>query len=391
MVQVRGRIGKRATQSGLRPTSRSEHGDIFRHQNRTSSTKAVHPTQISQPSEPVGLSLKQSKLIASLGQSLQDPLSTIQVCLESFAQPSNLPPTAQSDLLTVALADIAYLQFLVNELLTYFEDNQDANQKTCVIHQPTVSLQQAPHKPLAILGHELRTPLVAIKICLESLELRPTSELDQLQAPQLDYQAQMLAMALADVNRLRTLLQSFLRLSRLQQASQGYQPEPVNLTQVAEILISGLQTKQDLVPKIHIELPHKLPAVYANEEWLTEVLQQLIDNACKFTDSAGEITIRTQCSPHPGTECLGCHPSSPPSEMLTVVVADTGCGIPQQQLKAIFDCFYQVEGALRRTVNGAGIGLTICYQLVERMGGHIWAQSQGNGCGTEFCFTLPIA
>ena len=76
--------------------------------------------------------------------------------------------------------------------------------------------------------------------------------------------------------------------------------------------------------------------------------------------------------------------------MLEVVIADTGCGIEPNRLETIFDRFHQEEGFLRRAVGGAGLGLSICRQLVRQLGGQIWATSLGKGQGSQFYVTLPL-
>jgi signal transduction histidine kinase len=115
--------------------------------------------------------------------------------------------------------------------------------------------------------------------------------------------------------------------------------------------------------------------VRADGEWLVEVLVKLLDNACKFTDSDGSITM--QVTRHSPTH-------------LQVTVADTGRGIEPNRLKAVFDRFYQEEGALRRTTGGTGLGLAMCRQIIEGLGGTIWAESAGKDQGSQFHFTLPI-
>jgi signal transduction histidine kinase len=107
-----------------------------------------------------------------------------------------------------------------------------------------------------------------------------------------------------------------------------------------------------------------------------EVLSKLLDNACKFTDPQGKVTI--QASRNGG-------------QMLEVTVADTGRGIEPDRLETVFDRFYQEEGALRRTTGGTGLGLAICRQIVHGLGGQIWAESAGKDQGTQFHFTVPSA
>jgi hypothetical protein len=115
--------------------------------------------------------------------------------------------------------------------------------------------------------------------------------------------------------------------------------------------------------------------VRADGEWLVEVLAKLLDNACKFTTSKGKISIKA---------------GSNGGSMLEVTVADTGRGIEPNRLEAVFDRFYQEEGALRRTTSGTGLGLAICRQIVSGWGGEIWAESAGKDKGSKFHFTVPI-
>ncbi|HIK44735.1 MAG TPA: histidine kinase, partial [Leptolyngbyaceae cyanobacterium M65_K2018_010] len=76
---------------------------------------------------------------------------------------------------------------------------------------------------------------------------------------------------------------------------------------------------------------------------------------------------------------------------LQVTVSDTGRGIEPSRLDAVFDRFYQEEGALRRTTGGTGLGLAMSRQIIEGLGGTIWAESAGKNQGSRFHFTLPIA
>jgi signal transduction histidine kinase len=78
-------------------------------------------------------------------------------------------------------------------------------------------------------------------------------------------------------------------------------------------------------------------------------------------------------------------------KMLEVIITDTGRGIEPNRLEAVFDRFYQEEGALRRTAGGTGLGLAICRQIVKGLGGQIWAESAGRDQGSQLHFTLPIA
>ncbi len=238
------------------------------------------------------------------------------------------------------------------------------------LNQQLEGLERTRSNLIAITGHELRTPLSTIQVCLESLANEPDMppELQQV----------MLSTALSDAERMRKLIQDFLTLSRLESGRINSNPEPLALQECVDLSLSRVRTQPSDTqnPKIKIQLPPDLPLVKADGEWLVEVLAKLLDNACKFTPSDGQITIAAQ----PLTE-----------KMLEVNVTDTGRGIEADRLETVFDRFYQEEGALRRTTGGTGLGLAICRQIVQNLGGEIRATSPGKDQGSTFYFTLPIA
>lgn len=227
---------------------------------------------------------------------------------------------------------------------------------------------------IAITGHELRTPLSTIQVCLESLASEPDMPL-QLQQT-------MLQSALEDAERMRKLVQDFLTLSRLESGRIEWNLESLSLQECVDLALSSVQSHYGGSPcaALKVKIPAKTPLVRADGEWLVEVLVKLLDNACKFTDSKGTIII--QAKPYP---------ENPPETMIEVIVADTGRGIEPDRLETVFDRFYQEEGALRRSTGGTGLGLAMCRQIVTGLGGEIWATSQGKDQGSQFHFTVPIA
>ncbi len=235
--------------------------------------------------------------------------------------------------------------------------------------QQLEALDRTRSNLVAITGHELRTPLSTIQVCLESLASEPdmAAELRQV----------MLSTALTDAERLRKLVQDFLTLSKLESGRVEWNPEPLSLRECLDLGLSHLHARQRQaeLPEIRIALAEDLPLVRADGEWLVEVLAKLLDNACKFTNPQGTVTIDAHCH----------------EQSVAVVVADTGRGIEPNRLETVFDLFYQEEGALQRTTGGTGLGLAICRQIVRRWGGQIWAESEGKDCGSRFHFTVPLA
>jgi DICT domain-containing protein/signal transduction histidine kinase len=236
------------------------------------------------------------------------------------------------------------------------------------LNQQLEALERTRSNLIAITGHELRTPLSTILICLESLNQEPDMPLEMRKV--------MLDTALEDAERLRKLVQDFLKLSHLESGRVDLNPESLRLKECIDLAISGIRThhNQNQVPGIETEVPSNLPLVQADGEWLVELLSKLLDNACKFTDSDGKVTINAKCNG---------------DQMIEVTISDTGRGIEPNRLDAVFERFYQEEGSLRRSVGGTGLGLAIGKQIVNGWGGEIWADSQGKNQGSQFHFTIP--
>jgi DICT domain-containing protein/signal transduction histidine kinase len=238
------------------------------------------------------------------------------------------------------------------------------------LNEQLAALDRTRSNLVAITGHELRTPLSTIQVCLESLATEPDMVPEMRQI--------MIDTALKDAERMRKLIQDFLTLSRLESGRINWNPEALSLSECVELAMSHARSREIEMEKPPIEnrVPESLPFVLADGEWLVEVLSKLLDNACKFTGLEGRVTIEVQ----PGT-----------AKTLKVTVTDTGRGIEPNRLETVFDRFYQEEGALRRSAGGTGLGLAICRQIVSGWGGEIWAESAGKNQGSKFHFTIPLA
>lgn len=237
------------------------------------------------------------------------------------------------------------------------------------LNQQLAALERTRSNLIAITGHELRTPLSTIRVCLESLNTEPDMPTDMQQV--------MLETAITDAERMRKLVQDFLTLSRLESGRIEWNLESLSLQECIDLALSSRRARsaEERQLPIRVQLPPKLPCIRADGEWMVEVLSKLIDNACKFTDADGE--VRIQAALRDG--------------LVEVTVADTGRGIEPNRLETVFERFYQEEGALRRSVGGTGLGLAICRQIIEGLGGQIWATSAGKNQGTQIHFTLPLS
>lgn len=238
------------------------------------------------------------------------------------------------------------------------------------LNEQLANLERTRSNLIAITGHELRTPLSTIQVCLESLASEPdmAEELREV----------MLSTALSDAERMRKLVQDFLTLSRLESGRVDWHSEALSLFECVNLALSSVTIRHgdEPHPQIEVNIPEEGPFIEADGEWLVEVLVKLIDNACKFSTPEDRIKISAQVV-------------NP--QLMQISVHDTGRGIEPARLEDVFERFYQEEGALRRTTGGTGLGLAICRQIIHNMGGKIWADSPGKEQGSTFSFTVPLA
>ena len=203
----------------------------------------------------------------------------------------------------------------------------------------------------------------------------------------IESQQSMLDIALGDSERMRRLIQDFLTLSKLEANGVRWHIESTSLQDILDLVLSSIKGRSiaKAIPEIVLNLPEELPLVQADKEGLTEVLNKLIDNACKFTPTDGVVTISAKT-----IESSVLQRKSHNGLMLEIIISDTGRGIEINQLETIFQRFYQEEGFLQRSIGGTGLGLAICRQIIQKLGGEIWATSSGKNQGSEFHFNLPI-
>ena len=238
------------------------------------------------------------------------------------------------------------------------------------LNRNLAALEQTRSNLIAIVGHELRTPLSTIQVCLESLDSEPDISPVFRQA--------LLSTALEDLGRLRDLIQDILILSRLEGGQIYNQIESIEFQETLELALSSIRSSSNSkdLPTISMEVDPQLPTIQVDAEGLEEVLNRVLENACKFTGVDGEVTIQALIAED--------------DTCLEVIISDTGRGIEPSQLETIFDSFYQEEDFLRRSKGGTGLGLAICRQVIQGMHGKIWAESAGRDQGSAFHFTLPL-
>lgn len=216
---------------------------------------------------------------------------------------------------------------------------------------------------LAMVGHELRNPLGALASAARILDLKKPSS-DQT----------MRARAVIDrqIDQLSHLVDDLLDASRLTSAKMRLIRRSLDLSQVVKETIELLRAR-GLLDRHQLSFAGTQVWIHADETRIEQIVANLVGNALKFTPSGGTITVSV-CSD-------GAHAS--------LVVKDTGVGIPADVLPLIFDLFVQGERSLDRSQGGLGIGLTVVRRLVDLHGGTVQADSDGPGMGSTFTVHLP--
>lgn len=215
-------------------------------------------------------------------------------------------------------------------------------------------------------SHELKTPLTSIGMSIELLMEGATGQLDERQN-------QLLAAAHAEVRRLKHLVEELLDLEKIEAGRIDLEfdrmPVPLLCERVRQIFAPQAQAQG---VEISAQLPPDLPAVRADANKITWVLTNLVSNALRYVGRGGRICIEARQF----------------NDQVHLAVRDDGIGIPQEFQSKIFDKFVQVRGA--DEPQGAGLGLSICREIVRAHRGAIWVES-APGAGSTFTFTLPLA
>lgn len=254
-------------------------------------------------------------------------------------------------------------------LIAFLRDISDRIEAERSLHEArdaALKAAEAKTRFLAVMSHEMRTPLNGVSAALELL--RETTRLSRKQARYLGIAEGAASHALSQIN-------DVLELTRLESGDPVETPSAFNLTQVIGDLtrqLTPLAEKQG--NRITLDLPELRQAeVLGPRRVFQRTLMNLLGNALKFT-SNGEVLVSASIKPVQG------------GLQLCVRVRDTGIGIPADRLETIFDPFETVDNGYDRAAEGSGLGLGIARRAVEHMGGKIGVESTP-GAGSTFWFT----
>ena len=246
--------------------------------------------------------------------------------------------------------------------------NDELAQLALHFNQMTDKLDQVESMRRRLIGdvsHELRTPLTAIKGSMEGL-------MDGI-LPANDETFQQIH---AEADRLNRLVDDLQELSRVESRAYQLDFRSLDVSSLVQTVIQRLAPQaQAKRISLDFELTPDLPSVLADEDRAIQILANLTGNALQYTPEGGSVIVSVKQT----------------KDEIQFSVHDTGIGIPHEHLPHIFDRFYRVDKSRsRQTGGGSGIGLTIAHALVEAHGGVIWVESEGEGKGSAFNFTLPV-
>lgn len=219
---------------------------------------------------------------------------------------------------------------------------------------------------ISSVSHELRTPLTSIKgyasiLLAGKLGELPREAKDRIEKLNLH------------TDELVHLVNDLLDIARIESGRMPMKMERLGLREVIEKIsdLLSVQIKQCQI-EFGFSVAEDAKETIADRGQLERVFINLIGNAIKFTPQKGKISINAQKS----------------DNMIQVDVADSGCGIPEEAQKEIFEEFYRVDNPINQEVKGTGLGLSLVKHIVEALGGKIWVKSRV-GAGSTFSFTLP--
>ncbi len=218
-----------------------------------------------------------------------------------------------------------------------------------------------------VVSHELRTPLTVMRGYIDLMESEYTARLDPKFATRLKT-------IKSNTDRLYSLVESMLDVSRLEKGSLQMNPEPVRLDSMLEDIVqTRSRDAEDKKQTVVLEIDGALPVLMADRRRLRDVFNNLVDNAIRYTQEGGRIQV---CARDEG-------------RVVHVWVKDNGVGIPLENIGRLFDRFHIVaSNDLSHQVDRLGLGLPIAKGIIEAHGGRIWVESQV-GKGSVFHVSIP--
>jgi len=227
-------------------------------------------------------------------------------------------------------------------------------------------LDQLKDDFIGLVSHELRSPLTVITGAVNTA-LTEGARLS------LEETRQLLKDAASEAESLSHLVGNLLEMSRVQANRLVLYAEAISVKKVIQDTVEEMK-RQSSAHQFIVNIPRKLPPVYADPLRLERVLHNLLENAVKYSPQGGQVQVSVK----------------PEEEHLVIGISDQGIGISLSDEAKLFEPFQRLGESRLEGVRGLGLGLLVCRRLVEAHGGRIWVKSEP-GWGSTFFFTLPLS
>jgi signal transduction histidine kinase len=257
----------------------------------------------------------------------------------------------------VMIEDVTTVRETSDQLAEALESQRNAN----------ANLEKLDHTKtefLSIVSHEFRTALTGIQGFSELIR-EGGLEIEEVRA----YGGYIFN----DADRINRLIGDMLDLDRMESGRMSMRSGDVDINEVLSEAITRSSTSVASVD-FESDLDPRLPIVAGDRDRLIQVVSNLVNNAVKYSPDGGKVTLSTRSE----------------DGFALVSVADTGLGIPPDEIGHVFERFRRVRSGAAQSIPGTGLGLTIVKQIVEMHGGKIWVES-AVGHGSAFHFTIPLA
>lgn len=240
--------------------------------------------------------------------------------------------------------------------------------------------ERAKMEFIANVSHELQIPLAAVKGHAELLLAGAGGQVTEAQQ-------KLVSAVRSGAEQIATLVNTFFLFSKVEQGTVKIHAQAVDVGDVIA-QVAGLQSVQAEARglSLEIDLTSNLPLAHADPDYTQQIIEQLLNNALRFTPQGGHIYVRTTPS-WDGTNAE--QPSA-----IAITVTDTGVGLTRPDQERVFEQFYRAPNPMQANGEGFGIGLSIARALAQAQGGHLWAESPGAtdtcaGHGCKFTLLLP--
>jgi K+-sensing histidine kinase KdpD len=258
--------------------------------------------------------------------------------------------------------DVSFVQILT-DLIALAIDRSRLGTKADAIRDVREA-ERMQSELMAVLSHELRMPLTAIKGYATALLLEEVNWSDEKRI-------EFLEMIEEECENMQVMLTDILDSSLIEVAQLTFKPQPILLSQIARDISMEFQRRTEQ-HRLVIDFPPNFPYVEADPHWIKQVFRNILDNAIKYSPDGGLVVIKGEAR----------------TNDVVVSVSDQGIGISPEDLIPLFEKYFRVKSQAGLNIPGTGLGLPVARVIIETHGGRIWAESK-LGQGTTLSYSLP--